>query len=196
MITVTGIDLETTGFNAEDGHRITEIAMVIQRYDPATKLFTPVGQFSRLVNPKRSIPELIQRITHITPDMVRECPIWEEVAPTVAKIIRATDLFVAHNAEFDSTFLGYELLRVGERLSPHTQVFCTMENGRFATPMGKPPKLAELCHSLGVEFDSNAAHRAIYDTDRMMRALNEGVVKGYFNLDEVVQQINKYKRGL
>ena len=196
MITITGIDIETTGFNAEDGHRITEIAMVIQRYDPEARAFSPVGQFSRLVNPKRMIPDNIQKLTHITPELVRDCPAWEEVAPTVGRIIRATDLFMAHNAEFDSTFLGYELLRVGERLSPHTQVFCTMENGRFATPMGKPPKLIELCRSLGVEFDPDAAHRAIYDTERMMAALNVGVAKGYFNLDEVVKLIKQYKRGL
>lgn len=193
MFTITGIDLETTGFNAEDGHRITEIAMVVNRYDPVSKQMTNVGKFHRLVNPKRIIPADIQRITSITPDLVKDCPSWEEIASSVGKIIRATDIFVAHNAEFDSVFLAHELLRVGETLSPHTQVFCTMENGRFATPMGKCPKLVELCTALGVEFDSDAAHRADYDTAKMMEALEIGINLGYYDLSSVVSDVKRYK---
>ena len=193
MITITGIDLETTGFKAEDGHRITEIAMVVNRYDPITKQMTNVGKFHRLVNPQRIIPADIQRITSITPELVRDCPTWEEIAASVGKIIRATDVFVAHNAEFDSVFLAHELLRVGETLSPHTQVFCTMENGRFATPMGKCPKLVELCQVLGVEFDPDAAHRADYDTAKMMEALDRGIAFGYYDLSSVIGDVKRYK---
>lgn len=193
MITVVGIDLETTGFNADEGHRITEIAMIVSKYDPVSKTLANVGKYHRLVNPKRSIPADVQVITNITPDLVRDCPTWEEIAPAVGKIIRATDVFVAHNAEFDSVFLAHELLRVGESLSPHTQVFCTMENGRFATPMGKCPKLIELCRALEVEFNENDAHRAIYDTEKMMLALDKGIALGYFDLSEIVGNVKRYK---
>lgn len=193
MITLVGIDLETTGFNAHEGHRITEIAMIVSRYDPVSKQLVNVGKYHRLVNPKRSIPPEVQRITNITPELIRDCPTWEEIAPAVGKIIRATDVFVAHNAEFDSVFLAHELLRVGESLSPHTQVYCTMENGRFATPMGKCPKLIELCHVLDVEFNPDDAHRAIYDTEKMMLALESGIELGYFDLSSVVSDVKRFK---
>lgn len=193
MITVSSLDLETTGFNAHEGHRITEIAIIVSKYNPADKSFTNVGKFHKLVNPKRTIPENIQKLTNITPDLLKDCPTWEELAPSVGKIIRATDLFVAHNVEFDSVFLAHELMRVGETLSPHTQTFCTMENGRFATPMGKLPKLIELCHALGVEFKPEDAHRAIYDTEKMQLALVSGIERGYYDLSLVIEQINRHK---
>lgn len=193
MITLVGLDLETTGFKAEDGHRITEIAMVVERFCPDSKTFTTLGKFHRLINPKRSIPIDVQHLTNITPAMVVDCPDWETVAPVVGKIIRAADVFVAHNADFDSIFLGLELHRVGEALSPHTQVFCTMQNGRFATPLGKPPKLVELCQALEVEFDTSGAHRADYDTDRMMCALHKGVELGYFDLSPIIAAVTESK---
>lgn len=193
MITITGLDIETTGFKAEDGHRITEIAMTINRYDPFSKVFTHVGKFHRLINPKRVIPSEVQSLTGITPAMVAECPVWEDVAPAVGRIIRATDIFVAHNADFDSVFLGLELHRVGEEFSPHTQVYCTMQNGRFATPLGKPPKLVELCQALDIEFDTSGAHRADYDTDRMMEALHKGSALGYFDLTPAVEAVRSIK---
>lgn len=180
---VVGTDVETTGLNQEDGHRITEIALDIYHFEPGSE---PVkkGMFHTLVNPQRSIPDKIQSITGITPAMVAKSPTWDEVAPKVARILKVTDVLVAHNSSFDAPFIGFELLRAKQTLRETMSVFCTMQNGRFATPMGKVPKLAELCWALDVEFATDAAHRADYDTVKMMEALWKGVKQGHFNLEQ------------
>lgn len=179
---IVGTDIETTGLKQEAGHRITEIAMDIYHFDgkkPVAK-----GIFHTLVNPERTIPDNIQNLTGITPSMVAKAPTWAEVAPKVSKILNATDVLVAHNIDFDAPFLVAELLRVGQSVNDNIEAFCTMENGRFATPLGKCPKLTELCWALEVDFADDAAHRADYDTMKMMEALWAGVELGEFVLPE------------
>ena len=100
---------------------------------------------------------------------------------------------IAHNADFDAPFIAYELLRVGQPVNQDMEVFCTMQSGRFATPLGKPPRLSELCWALGVPFNSEDAHRAIYDVDRMMEALMVGIQAGYFDLSVSVEKVARAK---
>lgn len=193
-IIITGTDVETTGFKAEEGDRITEVAMLVYELDSDTMVMTAKGKFNTLVNPLRSIPEVVQQITHITPALVKDAPTWKDVAPKVSKILTMTDILIAHNADFDSVFLALELQRLKLSFNQQMQVFCTMENGRFATPLGKCPKLTELCWSLGVEFNDKDAHRAIYDTMKMMQAVDVGLTQGYFDLKEVVEKVIKNKK--
>ncbi len=183
---IGGIDLETTGLDAEKGHRITEVGLMVCRYRPDDGSFTPVARVSKLINPKRDIPTEIQQLTGITPSMVKDAPVWEDVAPKIAKILNACHVFVAHNAEFDATFLTHELDRVGLKLNPKMRVFCTMQEGRFATPLGKVPNLGELAWSLDVPYNADDAHRAIYDVDVMMAALDVGLKRGYFDFKDVL----------
>ncbi|GAL23001.1 DNA polymerase III epsilon subunit [Vibrio maritimus] len=188
-IIVSGIDVETTGFDAEKGHRITEVALIVYKLHTKDMRLEEVTRIATLVNPKRDIPAEVQAITGITPALVKDKITWDELAPKVSKVMMKTDIFIAHNAEFDSLFVAHELLRLGLPINEDMEVFCTMENGRFATPLGKPPRLQELCWALGVDFDSEAAHRAIYDTEKMMDAVRVGIEKGYFDLSEVVELI-------
>lgn len=192
-IVLTALDLETTGFNAEDGHRITEVGAMTFKVDPETLEFTHVLTYSKFVNPMRTIPEEVQRITNITPALVKDAPAWDEVSLEFSRVMRVTDIMVAHNAQFDAPFLAYELLRLKRPLNENMLTFCTMENGRFATPLGKPPRLTELCWALDVEFKDEDAHRALYDVDRMVEALKVGIRKGYFDLRSVINQVQAAK---
>jgi len=71
---------------------------------------------------------------------------------------------------------------------PHTEVFDTMTEGRWATPDGKLPKLQELCFALEVEYDTNKAHAAEYDVDVMMECLWKGIDCGFFTLPKSIRQ--------
>ncbi len=192
-IIVTGLDIETTGFKPEDGHRITEVGAITYKVNPETLEFTKVLTYSKLVNPGRSIPEEVQRLTNITPTTVKDAPGWDLVSVEVGKILKVTDIMIAHNAAFDAPFLAYELLRLGQPVNQDMEVFCTMQAGRFATPLGKPPRLVELCWALGVPFVAEDAHRAIYDVDRMMEAVSVGIAKGYFDFKPVLEKITQQR---
>ena len=197
QLIVTGADVETTGFNAETGDRITEVALLVYKYDTELRTFEQMGKLSTLINPMRPIPLEVQRITHITPDTVKDSPTWDVIAPKVSKVLSMTDVFTAHNADFDSVFLAAEVNRLKLPLNYDMEVFCTMQNGRFATASGKYPRLEELCWSLGVDFKSEDAHRAIYDTEKMMLALFAGIERNYYDLTTVFENAvaTKSKRG-
>lgn len=178
---ITGFDIETTGLDQSKGHRIIEIAASL--YELETQ--TLKGKFVQRINPERSIDPGAQAVHGITFEMLTGCPTWEEVAPKLVKVFRATSLIVAHNGDgFDMPFVGGELLRVGQPV-PDVSCYDTMLNGRWATPLGKVPSLKELCFACGVEYDPAKAHAADYDVDVMMESFFIGLNKGFFQIPDL-----------
>ena len=100
------VDLETTGATAT-ADRITEIGVVELDDDGAR-------EWSSLVNPEARIPEFIERLTGISNGMVASAPTFAELAGDLAARLDG-QLFVAHNARFDYSFLKAEFARVGSR---------------------------------------------------------------------------------
>jgi DNA polymerase-3 subunit epsilon len=176
-IHISGLDLETTGFEAPEGHRIVEVAILTYEF-PSRRL---VDTYVQRIDPDRNIPAAAQAVHGIAyADLVGK-PKWEDVAPTVKAKLDACSLVVAHNAQFDGPFLGHELLRVGLDL-PDADFFCTMEGARWATPNGKTPRLEELCFALNVPFNPSMAHSAEYDVAKMMEAFFEGLRRGFYEV--------------
>lgn len=175
-----GTDVETTGLRPEKGDRITEIALVIVDFDIGTSAFQMRKSWSTLINPERSIPAKVQELTSIKSAMVATKPVFKDVAPSVARVFESADCVVAHNFEFDGDFIIHEMERADQQLNMDSEPFCTMQSGRFAKPLGEVPKLTDLCWALDVEFDDTVAHRAKYDTERMMEAFAIGCKRGVF----------------
>ena len=173
-----GTDIETTGLDQSKGHRIIEVAMSLYDSDSQRLL----GKFVQRINPQRSIDPGAQAVHGISFDEVSGCPVWEEVAPKLVKIMQRCDVIVAHNGEgFDLPFIAGELLRIGQPV-PNVKVFDTMLEGRWATPLGKVPNLGELCFACGVNYDKSLAHAADYDVSIMMQCLFVGIQKGFYKL--------------
>ncbi len=106
-------------------------------------------------------------------------PEWVAIAPRVSKIMRVADLIVAHNIDFDIPFVVSQLVEVKQDPGD-ADTFCTMEEGRQATAMGKVPNLGELCRAFRVTYEPEKAHSAAYDTDVMMDCFMKGVERGAF----------------
>jgi len=180
---VSGLDIETTGL-LDPEHRIIEICILLYDLDSQKKL----GGYTKRIHPQRSITPKAQEVHGITIHDLAGCPTWDEVASMVARIMSKSDLIVAHNGYgFDLPFIANELVRVGIAL-PDVQGFDTMLEGRWATPMGKQPSLAELCFATGVEYDPAKAHGAEYDVEVMMAAFFKGVEKGFFKIPQTEEQ--------
>ena len=92
------VDIETTGgWGASD--RITEIGAVkMQGHQVIDKWHT-------LINPQRSIPASITQLTGITNEMVRDAPVFAEVADSLMAFM-GDSIFVAHNVNFDYGFIS------------------------------------------------------------------------------------------
>ena len=99
------IDVETTGMGIQ-GNRITEIAIIIH---DGHKI---IDQYDSLVNPERTIPMSISRLTGIYDYMVKDAPKFYEIAKKVIEIT-SDCIFVAHNVNFDYNVIHKEFSELG-----------------------------------------------------------------------------------
>lgn len=142
------VDIETTGSYAA-GSSITEIAIVI--HDGQEILST----YETLINPHRPIPYFIQNLTGITPDMVANAPSFDEVAGHIFELLQGK-IFVAHNVNFDYSFIKHHLERCGYQLD--VRKLCTIRMARKIIPGLPSYSLGRLCHSLDITHTDH--HRA------------------------------------
>jgi DNA polymerase III epsilon subunit family exonuclease len=92
-----------------------------------------VDDFVTLVNPEISIPRFVMALTGISNEMVKEAPLFAEVAPKWLEFV-ADAVLIDHNAPFDTNFINHEISRVypGHRMiNPH---LCTVTLSRRAVP--------------------------------------------------------------
>ncbi|MDD4287903.1 MAG: 3'-5' exonuclease [Candidatus Peribacteraceae bacterium] len=99
----TVFDVETTGLDPYQGHRILEIAGV--RVEGG-KIIEEQA-FSQLVNPERPIPWEAKSINKISDEDVQTAPTIDAVLPEFLRFAQ-NSVLVAHNAEFDMGFLHRE----------------------------------------------------------------------------------------
>jgi DNA polymerase III subunit epsilon len=154
------VDVETTGSWAA-GDRITEIGAVKVRNHQV------VDEWHSLLNPQRTIPARITQITNITNEMVRDAPIFSEVADSFMRFMD-DGIFVAHNVNFDYGFISYEYERLERRF--RFPKLCTVAGMRRRYPGHKSYGLGKLCELYGIELETH--HRALCDARATSFLLN------------------------
>ena len=142
------VDIETTGSYAA-GNGITEIGIVI--HDGVKVL----NYYESLVNPQIPIPYFIQRLTGIDNKMVANAPTFPEIAAQVFELLQ-DKIFVAHNVNFDYSFVKHHLLGAGYDLD--TKKLCTVRLARKVLPGLAGYSLGKLTHSLNITHTNH--HRA------------------------------------
>ncbi|WBW50674.1 PolC-type DNA polymerase III [Peptoniphilus equinus] len=149
----TVFDIETTGFSPvyED---ITEIGAVKIENGQV------VARYSQLIKPRAAIPEAVQKLTGITPDLVSDKPYIEEVIGDFYEFTKGTTL-VAHNAAFDSRFIKREFKRAGYKFD--FQIIDTLNVARAIVDDVKRYNLSALCKKFGISLVG--AHRAVNDAE-------------------------------
>lgn len=163
------IDIETTGGNAPY-HRITEIAIIVH---DGVKV---IDEFSTLINPERSIPWNITRLTGISDGMVKDAPRFCDIAKKIVEMTEG-NIFVAHNVAFDYNFIRSEFTQLGYDFKRNQ--ICTVRLSRALIPGKTSYSLGNLCTSVGIKV--NDRHRAIGDavaTARLFEMLY-GINKDY-----------------
>jgi DNA polymerase III subunit epsilon len=154
------VDVETTGSWAS-GDRITEIGAVKVRNHQV------VDEWHSLLNPQRIIPARITQITNITNEMVRDAPIFSEVADSFMRFM-GDGIFVAHNVNFDYGFISNEYERLERRF--RFPKLCTVVGMRRRYPGHKSYGLGKLCEFYGIELETH--HRALCDARATSFLLN------------------------
>ena len=151
------VDIETTGGYAA-AHGITEIS--IQVFD-GKKV---IEKFESLINPQQTIPPYIQAMTGITDEMVADAPLFEEVAQDIYTLLH-DNIFVAHNVNFDYSFIKAHLAEAGFMLD--AKKLCTVRLSRKIIPGFPSYSLGNLCHSLGIKMQNR--HRAGGDAEATVK---------------------------
>ena len=147
------VDIETTGGNAR-GSRITEIAIIIHN---GTEI---IERFETLVNPQKEIPIPIFALTGINNEMVKNAPLFDAISERVLELL--TDrIFVAHNVNFDYSFVRHELEASGFKWT--AKKLCTVRAARKIKPGLASYSLGRLCKSLDIPLENR--HRAGGDAD-------------------------------
>jgi DNA polymerase-3 subunit epsilon len=163
QLTFAVVDVETTGGRPYAGDRITEIAVVTVRGGVIA------GVYETLVNPERSIPPFITRLTNISWEMVRDKAPFRERCDEVLAVLDG-NVFVAHNAAFDWRFVSAEVARArGRELTGRR--LCTVRLARRLLPQLRSRSLDWVARHYWVEIEPGQRHRAAGDALATARCL-------------------------
>lgn len=175
---LTVFDVETTGLDATKGHRIIEIAGV--RIEDGN--IDETKSFVSLVNPERQIPWEAKQVNKISDDDVKSAPGIEEVLPKFLEFAEGT-ILVAHNANFDMSFLRVEKeLCWGYIDLP--ECLCTMRLSQGLFPNEFGHSLDAVARRLKLTIPT-ARHRALPDVLLTAHALLRMIEMSEISMDDL-----------
>ena len=144
-------DIETTGFSPEK-NKIIEIGAVKVEGGEI------VDRYSTFINPQVPIPFRIEELTSIRDDMVVSSPTVDVILPEFMEFCKDC-IMVAHNADFDMSFIKHNCEELGLDCNP--TIVDTVSLARFLLPALNRFKLDTVAKALGVSLDHH--HRAVDD---------------------------------
>lgn len=159
------LDTETTGLEAERGHRIIELGgveLVDRRYSGR--------QFHKYINPERDIDEGAQEVHGISAEFLADKPKIADVWPQFLEFIQGAELII-HNAPFDIGFLNAEIshlqeagIETPETIESICQVTDSLALARHKHP-GQKNSLDALCRRYMVDNSQRQLHGALLDAE-------------------------------
>ena len=153
-------DTETTGFDPLEGDRLVEIGCVeLVNHIPTGKTY------HQYINPERDVPAEAVNVHGLNQDFLKDFPTFGEIVTEFLDFIGddGTKL-VAHNAEFDVTFLNAELKMFGFPSIDRRRVVDTLKIARTKFP-GSPASLDALCRRFEIDNSNRDFHGALLDSE-------------------------------
>lgn len=148
-------DTETTGLDMS-ADRIIEIGCVeLLNHIPSGETF------QAYINPGRSISVDSYRIHGLSESFLADKPAFASAADEFLGFIGDSPL-IAHNAEFDLTFVNAELGRIGRAGLDPARIIDSLVLARRRHPAG-PNSLDALCARYGVDASNRTLHGALVD---------------------------------
>ncbi|MEK6731408.1 MAG: DNA polymerase III subunit epsilon [Pseudomonadota bacterium] len=155
------LDIETTGLNTSDGHRIIEIGCI----EIVDRRVTQ-NNFHYYLNPERESDLGALAVHGITSEFLRDKPKFSEVAESLCEFVKDAEV-VIHNAPFDVGFIDYELKLMRSalgKLNNHCEIFDTLMLARKLHP-GQRNSLDALCKRYGIDATNRTLHGALLDAE-------------------------------
>lgn len=171
------VDIETTGGHAAE-NGITEICIILHNG------IVEEGRYHTLINPQMPIPHFITALTGIDSYMLADAPLFGDVADKIFNLLNDR-IFVAHNVNFDFSFVKHHLQLAGFELL--AKKLCTVRYARKVKPGHLSYSLGKICQDLNIHIDDR--HRAHGDAAATVELLLQ-----IMDLDDghsVLQQMTK-----
>ena len=152
------LDTETTGLEADKGHRVIEIGCV------ELKNRRPTGNnYWSYFNPDREVDEGAYKVHGISTTFLADKPRFHERAQAIWDYLAGAEVLI-HNASFDMGFLSREFKRCGIEapLESVCKITDTVGMARKLFP-GQKVSLDALCKRFEVDNSNRSFHGALLD---------------------------------
>lgn len=170
------VDVETGGFNPNTD-ALLEVSASCLTMDPKGNLLV-ASSITKHLQPfaGANIEEAALKFTKIDLNNPMRASLAEEEATaltSIFKVIRTQvkehdctrAVLVGHNASFDLAFINAAAARCGIKRNPFHPFTCFDTASLAAVAYGQTV-LAKACEFAGIDFDTNQAHSASYDTEK------------------------------
>ena len=152
------LDTETTGLSVKENHRIVEIGCIeLENQMPTKKIF------HTYINPQRSVSEDAYKIHGYSNKFLDNQKTFPEIVEKFLDFIKDKKL-VIHNADFDLSFLNYELKKINKKTIDKNNVIDTLELARQKYP-GAQNSLDALCKRFNIDLSKRTKHNALLDCE-------------------------------
>ena len=144
------LDIETSGLEHKEGHRVIEIGCIELNNKEVG------SHFHQYINPLKTLtPENI-KIHGITNDYLEDKPLFDDIADSFLDFIKDSPV-IAHNANFDIGFLNSELEKISKPAISQDRVIDTVSIARKRFP-GQQVNLDALVKKLKINSLINRDH--------------------------------------
>ena len=150
------LDTETTGLSIIEKHRIVEICCIeLDNQIPTNKIF------HEYLNPERSVTEEAYKIHGHSDEFLSDKKTFSKIAKSFLNFIKDKKIII-HNANFDLSFLNYELGHANEKKIDKNNIIDTLEIARQKYP-GSQNSLDALCKRFNIDNSKREKHNALLD---------------------------------
>ena len=160
------LDIETTGLEFKEGHKIIEIACM------ELSNFLPTGKtYHTYINPEKESSASAREKHGISDDFLKDKKLFREIVPDFLEFIKNSPI-VAHNGlYFDIPFLNHEL-KVNNFNILKNAVVDTLVLAKKKFPTS-PANLDALCRRFDIDLSIRKKHGALIDSKLLAKVYLE-----------------------
>ncbi len=176
------LDIETTGGSARYS-RITEIGALRVENNKI------VAKFQQLINPEEKVPSFITRLTGISDNMLWDAPTFRGIADDLELFLDGA-LFIAHNVNFDYSFIKMEFARIGYKFNMDRA--CSAKLSKRLYPEHRSHALDRIIERMELEVKNR--HRAYDDAEVIWKFFNQELKLREFELFSTITKLTTFAR--
>ena len=160
------LDIETTGLEFKEGHKIIEIACLeLSNFLPTEKTY------HTFINPEKESSASAREKHGISDDFLKDKKLFREIVPVFLEFIKNSPI-VAHNGlYFDIPFLNHELKSNNFNILKNPVVdTLVLAKKKFPT---SPANLDALCRRFDIDLSIRKKHGALIDSKLLAKVYLE-----------------------